>query len=88
MNTNEIKLIQATTRKGSITNCIYLFVSRNEVYCFSYGSLVASIINGVYQEYEGEKYFSTTSCKHKTQFRREYQNLIKIRNVKPVEYDF
>ena len=41
-------------------------------YCFSYGKNVASIIDGCYIEYSGDKYNSATSNKHKAAFRRFY----------------
>ena len=41
-------------------------------YCFSYGENVASIIDGCYIEYSGDKYYSATSNKHKAAFRGFY----------------
>lgn len=55
----------------------YFFVEDNgNKYCFSYGQNVASIIDGVYIEYQGDKYYSATSNKHKAKF-REYYNVVK-----------
>ena len=57
------------TYNGS--NCFFIENDGN-CYCFSYTSLVAAIINGEYVEYQGDKYYSTTSNKHKAMFRRYY----------------
>ena len=41
-------------------------------YCFSYCQCVAGIVDGKYEEYDGYKYYSRTSCKHKKAFRNYY----------------
>ena len=64
-------VVMAKTSKGSLTACVYI-TDDEGTYCYSYGSRVASIINGKYVEYEGYRYFSNTSCRHKAQFRRYY----------------
>lgn len=64
-------VVMATTSKGSLTACVYI-TDEEGTHCYSYGSKVASIINGKYIEYEGYRYFSNTSCRHKAQFRRYY----------------
>lgn len=46
-------------------------------YCFSYGENVASIIGGVYIEYDGDKYYSASSRRHKAEFRRKYNVEVK-----------
>ena len=43
-----------------------------DIHCFSYGSEVAAIIGYKYIEYQGEKFNSRTSCKHKKMFRDYY----------------
>ena len=51
----------------------YFFIEHEgNKYCFSYGENVASIIDGCYIEYQGDKYYSATSNKHKAAFRRQY----------------
>ncbi len=52
-------------------NCVFIELNGN-VYCYSYGQKVAAIIDGEYIEYQGDKYYSRTSCKHKSQFRKYY----------------
>lgn len=44
------------------------------IHCFSYGSEVAAINEKEckYVEYDGPKYYSRTSCKHKKMFRDYY----------------
>lgn len=46
-------------------------------YCFSYGENVAAIIHGVYVEYQGDKYYSASSNRHKAEFRRKYNIEVK-----------
>lgn len=51
----------------------YVFVEdEGNAYCFSYGKLVAEITNGKYIEHQGEKFYSVTSNKHKSLFRKHY----------------
>ena len=51
----------------------YFFVEQDgNAYCFSYTSCVAAIIDGEYIEYQGDKYFSVTSNRHKSIFRKYY----------------
>lgn len=66
-----MKLIQATTAKGSLTNCSYVEDNGNS-YCFSYGELVAAVVDGEYIEFNGPMYYSRTSNRHKSQFRKYY----------------
>ena len=53
-------------------NCTFVELDDGSKHCFSYNQCVASIINGKYTEYKGEKYYSRTSNKHKSMFRRFY----------------
>ena len=57
------------TKNGS--NYFFIELGDNK-YCFSYTSCVAAIINGTYEEYDGDKYYSPTSNKHKALFRAYY----------------
>ena len=51
----------------------YMFLEDgNNAYCFSYGKRVAAIIDGEYVEYEGDRFNSVTSKKHKGMFRKHY----------------
>jgi len=43
-----------------------------DVHCFSYGQEVAAITDEGYIEFNGPKYYSRTSCKHKKMFRDYY----------------
>lgn len=52
-------------------NCQFLEDGPNK-HCFSYGHEVAAILKGKYMEFQGEKYYSRTSCKHKKMFREYY----------------
>jgi len=45
---------------------------KGNLYCFSYGENVASVINGEYIEYQGDKYYSKTSVTHKNRFKAYY----------------
>ena len=67
-----MQIIQGKTPKGSLTNCVYVIDNNDDAYCFSYGSLVAAIVNGCYEEFDGEMHYSRTSCRHKAQFRRYF----------------
>ena len=67
-----MKVIQAKTGKGSLTNCIYVVDDDGNAHCLSYGSEVAAIIDGKYIEYSGPQYYSNTSCRHKAGFRRHF----------------
>lgn len=60
------------TKGGHITHCVFVDAYDGNHYCFSYDQLVAAIIDGVYVEYDGDKFFSNTSCRHKAAFRREF----------------
>lgn len=53
-------------------NCQFVEADNGIVYCFSYGERVADIRDGKYTEYDGPKYYSRTSCKHKKMFREYY----------------
>ena len=56
----------------------YFFIEHEDnKYCFSYGQNVAAIIHGVYIEYQGDKYYSPTSNKHKAIFRKRYNIEVK-----------
>ena len=59
------------TPKGSLTDCVVI-EEGNSKKCFSYGSLVAEIKDGRYIEYDGERFYSRTSNRHKAEFRRWY----------------
>lgn len=50
----------------------YFFVDDGDQYCFSYGQLVAMIRDGEYIEFQGDRYFSQSSCRHKAKFRKRY----------------
>ena len=67
-----MNIIQGKTPKGSLTNCVFVVDDNANAYCFSYGSLVAAIKDNTYIEYDGEKYYSRTSNRHKAQFRRHF----------------
>lgn len=54
------------------SNYCFLEVSSGNAACFSYGKLVAAIIDGEYVEFQGEKFYSRTSNKHKGYFRSYY----------------
>lgn len=56
----------------------YFFIDHEgNKYCFSYGQNVASIIDGIYIEYNGDQYHSATSNKHKAKFRNYYNVEVK-----------
>lgn len=55
-----------------INNCCFVIDDSGNCHCFSYNSEVAAIIDGKYVEYEGEKFYSRTSNKHKTMFRNHF----------------
>ena len=67
-----MQIIQGTTPRGSLTNCVFVVDDNGNAYCFSYGSQVAAIINDEYVEYNGPMYYSRTSCRHKATFRRYF----------------
>ena len=53
-------------------NCTFVELDDGTKHCYSYNSLVASIIKNKYIEYDGDKFYSSTSRKHKAKFRRFY----------------
>ena len=57
------------TKHGS--NYFFIEIGSTK-YCFSYTSCVAAIINDEYIEYQGDRYYSPTSNKHKALFRAYY----------------
>ena len=65
------------SKGGSLTHCVFVDTDDGNHYCFSYDQLVAAIIDGVYVEYDGDKFFSNTSCRHKAKFREQYNVLRK-----------
>ena len=52
-------------------NCFFIEKGKDR-YCISYDKCVASIEDGEYKEYSGEKFYSKTSVVHKGVFRRIY----------------
>ena len=58
-----MKLIDVTN------HCAFVIDDQQNCHCFSYGEEVAAIINGEYVEYNGYKYYSQTSNRHKSMFR-------------------
>jgi len=67
-----MEIIQGKTARGSLTNCVYVIDDNKDKHCFSYGSEVAAIKNGQYEEYDGDMFYSQTSRKHKKQFQRYF----------------
>ena len=65
-------IIQGVTPKGNLTNCIYVVDDNKNAHCFSYGSEVAAIIDGDYEEYDGPMFYSNTSRRHKAAFKRYF----------------
>lgn len=53
-------------------NCQFVEDDHGNVHCFSYGSEVAVIKNGKYEEFSGPMYYSRTSNRHKKLFREYY----------------
>lgn len=54
------------------SNCVFLLDGNGNAHCFSYTSEVAAIIDGQYIEYQGDKFYSRTSNKHKAMFRKHF----------------
>lgn len=71
-----MKIKTLKTKHGNVTRCVFVTDDSGNRYCFSYDKLVASIINGRYEEYIGDMYYSQTSRRHKASFKREFGNEI------------
>lgn len=68
-----MRVIQAATNKGSLTNCIYVLDEDGTIHCMSYGQEVARITNnGEYIEYNGDMFYSRTSVRHKNAFKKYF----------------
>lgn len=67
-----MKIIQGTTPRGSLTNCVFVEDDLGDRHCFSYGQEVAVIRGRNYIEFNGPQYYSRTSCRHKKLFREYY----------------